>query len=83
MPSPMRELGIFGAKIAMMALIRNWPSTDEDLTAWDRLAEEAQTARSNPMAAAVELSTQLTPGPLAARNRQRDIQPRADSGVVH
>jgi hypothetical protein len=61
-PSSMRELEILGAKVAMMTLIRHWPSSDEDLAAWDRLVEKAQQAQTNPMGAAVELSTPLTPG---------------------
>ena len=62
MSSPLRELGFMGAKLAMMALIRQWPTSDQDLAEWDKLAEHAQTAQSNPLAAAVDLSTQLTPG---------------------
>src|SRR6266550_4100564 len=58
----MREFGLLGVKVAMIALMRHWPSSDEDLTACDRLAEKAQADQTNPMAAAIELSTQLTPG---------------------
>ena len=57
----MHKLQIVGAKIAMIALIRHWPSSDEDLAGWDKLIETARTAQTTPMLAAVELSTQLTP----------------------
>ncbi len=51
-----------GAKVAFMALIRHWPSSDSDILEWDRLAEKAQAEQSNPIAAAIDLSMELTPG---------------------
>jgi hypothetical protein len=46
----------------LIPLMQRWPWSDKDLKDWDRVSDAAKTDSTNPIAAALRLDVEFTPG---------------------
>lgn len=53
---------LLGQQLALIAAMADWPCSDADLAAWDRITERATQNSSDPFTAAADLDIDFSPG---------------------